>query len=110
MTTVEVMPETVQLINGKWQLVSPLAQSGGGLFAVTADWCSHCAQLKKTVPKAQEMNMFNFFWMDGDKHQAKAQEMDIQGFPSIYYIGRNGILHTYNGGRSAEQLAQVFHR
>jgi len=113
MTTVEVRPDTVRFNAGKWQLIHPAAHRGGALFAVTASWCGYCNQLKSNVPKAQSMNLFDFFWLDGDKtesHKRKATQMGIQGFPTLFYVDRNGYLLPYNGGRSPAQLAQVFHR
>jgi len=113
MTSVEVSPDTIQYRNGRWQFVHPVAHSGGALFAVTAEWCGHCNALKRSVPQAQKLSLFDFFWLDGDKspaHQQKAQQMGIEGFPSMYFIERNGYLTPYNGGRSPEQLARVFHK
>ena len=110
----EVLPKTVQMRNGRWQLNHTKAHPGGGLFAVTAEWCPHCVQLKnQVVPKAKELNSFNFFWMDGDKTEdarTKSQQLNIEGFPTLYRIERDGYLTEYNGDRSPSGLAQSFHR
>lgn len=111
--SVEIGPDVIQKRNGKWNLTLPIAQSGGGLFAITSSWCGHCNQLKQTVPKAQKIIPFDFFWLDAEKtpsHEAKARQMDVKGYPTMYYIGRDGVLQEYNGGRSEQDLAQVFHR
>lgn len=110
----EILPSAVQNRNGRWQINHPALHAGGALFAITAEWCPHCTQLKGAiVPQAQRFNPFLFFWMDGDKTDAartKTQQMGIQGFPTIYYVGKNGYLQQYDGDRSPQQLARVFHR
>lgn len=111
MSSTEILPNSLRFTDGRWQLTSPLTHAGGGLFAVTADWCMHCSELKKAVPQAQQLNSFDFFWMDGDKsphHQRKTQEMGIEGFPTLYTIKKDGFLESYEGGRSAQDLASNF--
>jgi len=113
MSTIEVLPNAVRNVGGRWQLISPLTHGGGGLFAIVAGWCSHCSTLKATVPQAQQIRSFDFFWMDGDRtpeHQEKTQEMGIEGFPTIYTIKKDGFLEPYEGGRSAQDLASNFRK
>jgi len=83
------------------------------MFAVVADWCGHCRTLKATVPQSQLLMPFDFFYMNGDKtqeHRDKTERMGVHGFPTIYYINRDGVLQEYTGGRSANDLARVFHK
>lgn len=112
--SVEIQPNVLKRNGyGQWVLDIPMAHSGGGLLAVTAEWCSHCNTLKNTVPKAQTLNPFDFYWMNGEKtpmHEQKSQEMGVEGYPTMYSIKRNGVLEEYRGGRSANDLASSFSR
>jgi thioredoxin-like negative regulator of GroEL len=108
----ELSPNAVQRdSSGSWRISHPSAHPGGALFAVVAPWCGHCSNLKKNIAQAQSVQPFNFFFLDGDKtdiNRTKTNEMGIQGFPTIYYVAKDGILKEYNGGRSAEALARNF--
>lgn len=112
---IEVQPDLLQKNSkNQWILNSDMARSGGGLFAVVAEWCGHCTHLKTAIREAQKINAFSFFYLDGGNvsksHRAKLEEMQIDGFPTVFYVGRDGVLTLYNGKRSPEALAQVFHR
>lgn len=108
----EIAPNALQKgPDGRWRIVHPSAHPGGALFAVTAPWCGHCQNLKKNVTQAQLVQPFDFFYLDGDQsdsHRAKIEQMGIQGFPTMYYVGKDGILKEYNGGRHPEALARSF--
>jgi len=111
--SIEIAPDVLQYQNGKWIITIPFAQSGGGMLAIGTEWCGYCKQLKNVVKNAQMEKNFDFFWMDGEKtpdHEAKSKQMNIKGYPTIFYINRNGVLHEYNGGRTAEDIAKVFHK
>jgi thiol:disulfide interchange protein len=113
MEGIEVHPNVVRGPPERPQLHAPFAKAGGGLFAITADWCGHCKTLKANVKNARTIQPFDFYWMDGDKtaaHQAKASELKVQGFPTLYYIERDGQLMPYTGGRGAEDLVHIFHQ
>lgn len=109
--TIEIAPNVVQNIDGNWKLTNPLAQTGGTLFAVTTEWCGHCKRLKNNVKAAQNMVPFKSFYMDGDKspvHEEKSRYLGVKGYPTVYYVGRNGILREYKGGTNPDQLASIF--
>ena len=97
--------------DGKWRITHPAAAPGGALFAITSEWCTHCKNLKKNVQEAQLIQPFDFFFLDGDQtdaHRAKTTEMGVQGFPTMYQVGKDGVLTDYNGGRHVEALARTF--
>lgn len=109
----EVSPNTVQRTPFGWKLNHPAAAPGGCLFAVTAKWCGHCSNLKKNVSKAQSFAPFDAFYLDGDASDAnrqKAEEMGIEGFPTVYYVGRDGILKPHQGPTDPQSLGRTFHK
>lgn len=96
-----------------WKILNPLAQNGNALFAVVADWCGHCQELKRQIKEAQNMSPFPFFYMNGDKddrHRLQTNRMNIEGFPTMYTVALGGQLVEYNGGRDARSLARAFGR
>jgi hypothetical protein len=109
----EVTPDLIQFKNGQLIFTPALAHSGGGALGVGTEWCGYCNQLKKNVPMGQRLRPFDFFWLDAEKtaaHKAKVQQLGIRGYPTIYSIGRGGVLTEYEGGRTPEQLARNFSR
>ena len=109
----EILPNTIQRTFNGFKLNHPAAAPGGSLFAVTASWCSHCSNLKKNVSRAQAITPFDVFYMDGDASDAsrkKAEEMGIVGFPTVYYVGKDGSLKQYQGPTDPESLGQTFHK
>ena len=109
----ECQPNVLSVSNGRAKLNWPAAASGGGLFAITAEWCGYCTKLKNNARLARQRIPFDFYWMDGDKspaHKAKAAELQVSGFPTLFYINRGGELSKYNGGREPSDLIQIFHK
>lgn len=97
---------------GNLILNHPFAQTGGALFAITADWCGHCVTLKSDVLKAQKIKPFKFFFFDGGKDdfktKAKINEIGVSGFPSLFKVHKGGLLTPYNGPRNPMALAATF--
>lgn len=111
--TIEVSPNILKRENSRWVLDAPMAKTGGGLFTISAPWCKHCSELKKEVSKAQKIVPFDFFDMQGDKtesHKQKMKELGVNGFPTMFYVGKAGVLFPYTGDRSASALSEVFSR
>lgn len=109
--SIEISPELIKRNEKTWKLDIPMAQTGGAMFAITADWCSHCKELKKTVSEAQRNKPFDFFYMTADKtknHSNKVNEMGVEGFPTTYFVGRGGNLYTYEGERSIRAFNELF--
>jgi hypothetical protein len=110
--SIELSPNSLRRTpDGRWQITLPAAHPGGALFAVVAPWCGHCSNLKNNVFQAQSANPFDFFFLDGDQsdfHRKKVEQMGVMGFPTIFYVGKDGYLKEYNGSRSSEALARNF--
>ena len=113
MVGVEIQPNVIVGGADKPVIAATVAKAGGGLFAITAEWCGYCKKLKNSVETAKTIQPFDFFWMDGDKtpaHKKKSTELNVQGFPTIYYIDKGGRLLPYSGGREPADLVHIFHR
>jgi thiol-disulfide isomerase/thioredoxin len=112
MDGIEIHPNVIMGSPDRPVLGTPMAKTGGGLFAITAEWCGYCKKLKNSVQQARGVQPFDFFWMDGDKspaHKKKAVDMKVEGFPTLYYIERGGQILPYTGGREPSDLVHVFH-
>ena len=107
MIAIEITPELISKKGNDWHLNVPMAHSGRAMFAVIADWCHYCKELKKNVTEAQQTARFPFFHMDGDKNGTFAQTMGVRGYPTIFHVGRDGLLTRYNGGRDKDSLIQM---
>lgn len=113
MDGVEIHPNVIMGSSDRPILGTPMAKAGGGLFAITAEWCGYCKKLKNSVKQARTVQPFDFFWMDGDKtpaHKKKSTDLKVQGFPTVYYIDRGGQLLPYKGGREPGDLVHIFHQ
>lgn len=106
----EVGPDAVQMMNGRWTILSPKAYPGA-MFAVTADFCGHCHNLKRSVGQAQRYKDIPFLFMDATRSsnaRDKVLMMGIEGFPTIYKVGRAGRLEPYEGSRDPRTLIEAF--
>lgn len=110
MVGIEIPPDAVQKTPRGWALNLPIATNGGAMFAVTAPWCGHCAELKKSVAEAQYRRSFDFFFLDGDKAGKLVAQMGIEGYPTIYGVQPGGLLIEYPGARDAQTLANTFYK
>lgn len=83
----------------------------GSLVAITAQWCSHCKNMKKEFEKVPELYASmngdpraRFFWVETHPN-FKDDELDVEGFPTVrFYMGGKG--KDYNGPRSADGLTK----
>ncbi len=110
--TVEVIPNTITTRNGQLALDTGLAKPGD-MFAVTAEWCGHCTNLKKNVEAAQRLGKFTFFNFTGDAspaHQQAAKQLGVRGFPTVFKVKPYGLLERYEGPRHPEAIASTFSR
>ena len=81
------------------------------LFFVTADWCSHCRQLKaeKIIPEVRrklrgaDIDVVN---LNDTKHAPMVKELGVTGFPSIIFVGANGKRYEYTGNRIPASIIQ----
>ena len=83
---------------------NPARSGPPALITVVASWCSFCnewlPQLKLMEPKLVGVRVYT---VDGD-HDPRAQEWQVDGYPSIYYRARKGGLYKYEGNRSLQGI------
>jgi thiol-disulfide isomerase/thioredoxin len=79
------------------------AKGTGGLLMISVNWCGHC---KRTLPILKEVSeklgsAFPIFKLDADINKKAVNTLNVDGFPTIFYIDRNGkIGKTFSGDRT----------
>lgn len=82
----------------------------GAMFAVFANWCIHCKKLKAAVEQAGLKNVYYFDASDNKNPEVQAtlSKLKVNSFPTVFKIGSDGLLMSYEGGRSPQELQQNF--
>jgi thiol-disulfide isomerase/thioredoxin len=94
--------------DNKWILNHPFAQSGGALFVIKAKWCGYCHKLDAEIKKAFSYKAFKYFYLDEEGNQKLLQQMNVSGFPTLFYVNQGGVLSDYKGDRTAIELSKNF--
>jgi protein disulfide-isomerase len=101
-SVIQVTPEN---FSGK-KLKHPMIDSSTkGLIVFYADWCGHC---KKTAPVYTKVanalgKSFPLFAFDCVAYKEFSQKLNIEGFPTIRYINKDGSLgKMYSSDRTLE--------
>ena len=87
----------------------PKAKGTGGIVIVKTDWCGHCV---RTIPELEKVSVitgksYPIFKIDADKNQKLLKEMNVNGFPTIYFINKDGTLSTkYEKDRQAKKFLE----
>lgn len=75
-----------------------------------APWCGHCKNLAPHWAKAatELKGKVKLGALDATVHQAKAQEYQVQGYPTIKYFAPDDKHNAqeYNGGRTSSDIVQ----
>jgi len=77
------------------------------LVYIGAPWCGHCKALAPTWKKMAAMfkddrSSINIARMDGTENEVASVE--VKGFPTIVYFGKDGVAVPYSGGRDLDAL------
>jgi protein disulfide-isomerase A6 len=91
------------------------------LVAFTAPWCGHCQRLRPEWDQASALlarqvgtDVVFLGWVDATVETSLAQQYQVQGYPTIYFVPPPGSSHArsrrdavpYQGERTAAALAQ----
>lgn len=70
---------------------------GPAVLFVKADWCPHCREMKPEMQKAAALlgSVVPVYAVDSEKHEDVIQKMGVDGFPTIFYMDREGKLTMY---------------
>ena len=74
----------------------------GGLLVVKTEWCSFCQKLFPIIKQVSNKlgKTYPIFKLDADKNSKLTKELGVQGFPTIFYIERDGrISGQYTSSR-----------
>eukprot|EP00927_Polykrikos_kofoidii_P057855 TRINITY_DN52070_c0_g1_i1.p1 TRINITY_DN52070_c0_g1~~TRINITY_DN52070_c0_g1_i1.p1 ORF type:complete len:245 (+),score=45.03 TRINITY_DN52070_c0_g1_i1:58-735(+) len=88
-----------------------LVQDGKGdrpwFIQFYAPWCGHCKHLQPEYDMLPDMvgDKVSIAKVDAVEQKALAEEFEITGFPSLKLIA-NGLVYPYQGGRTAEVMAE----
>jgi len=101
----EIFTKDITSINGSNYISK--AKGTGGLLICKQDWCGYCV---RSLPAFEESakklgTAYPIFKLDGDKNKEAIQKLNIQGFPTILFIDRNGkVGKRYEGDRSVGDI------
>ena len=73
-----------------------------------APWCIHCVQFKPVFLELakvckQELIPVEFYQLDATEWPMSANQFDITGYPTIFFISKNQII-SYSGNRTIPLL------
>jgi thioredoxin-related protein len=102
---------------GTWDEALQLAKKEGKpiFLDISASWCGPCKMLKaRTFPNEEVGEFYNANFInvavDGEKGEGVelARKYQIQGYPSLIYIDKNGQLIAQTAGyRNPKQLIDI---
>lgn len=81
----------------------------GGMLVVKQDWCFHCQKLSPVLEGLAKKlgNSYKILKLDGDKDSVIVESLGVQGFPTIFYIERDGrVSEKYNSNRDEFSILQ----
>ena len=82
-----------------------------GLIKFYAPWCPHCTDMVETLSYlSDQLQDYGFVVAAVNcddtelRNDQLAQDIGIEGFPSLYFVNGQGELQEYQGGRDLENL------
>mgnify|MGYP006271566817 CR=1 FL=1 len=83
------------------------AAAGPALLFVKAEWCPHCQHTKPEMRKAAAIlgSVLPVYSVDSDKNADVVRQLNVDGFPTIFFRTADGRLKTYRGERVGQKIA-----
>lgn len=81
----------------------------GALLIVKQDWCGFCKKLYPVLDGVAKKlgKAYKIMKLDGDGNSAIVESLGVEGFPSIFYVERDGrVSGKYNSGRDEFSILQ----
>ena len=90
--------------NGK-TIINSKFKNKYGLLKVYAPWCGYCKQMEDLLIEiASKLKQHGFVVgalnADNQANNQVGQALNIQGFPTLFLVNKNGDVFDYNGERS----------
>lgn len=79
------------------------------VIALFADWCGHCKEMK---PKYSEVaaTMPNVYWVDQTDDSSFAEELGVEGFPSVLLSTPGKKPEFYKKSREVDAMEKHFNK
>lgn len=80
---------------------------GPAVLFVKADWCPHCVRAKPEVARAARVlgSVVPVYELDSERNKRKIESLGVDGFPTIFFLSKDGDLRTFGGERSGQKIA-----
>lgn len=83
----------------------PKFKNKNGLIMFGTNWCPHCQHLKPVIKALGKMDKsFVVGAVDCDKQKIISDKLNVQGYPTLFIVKKNGSLKEYKGGRNLSNL------
>ena len=69
-----------------------------------APWCGHCVSTKPIYEELSKVLSYPIYAFNCDTYSSKANECEIEGFPTIAKVSKGKVQSVYKGQRSVEQI------
>lgn len=104
-SVIELTPKNFIIKTKK--ITHPTLKNKKGMIVFAASWCPHCVHFAPVYQQISNLlgSSFPLFYLDSVKYSDLASKLGIQGYPTIKYIDRNGIMYRdYKGNRDADSV------
>lgn len=106
---IELSKKDFRFNGNKPQLVNRNASGKHSLILVKTDWCGYCKEAKpefKATADLLEGKKIFFGVIDGDKNEELISKLQVNSFPTILFVDKNGyVKNVYSGDRNKYAFA-----
>ena len=79
-----------------------------GIIVFFATWCGFCSMLVPEFKKLSKKSGIKTYCVDADKNPKLMQKFQVQGFPSLRFVSKDGkvSMENYYGERDAKSMLE----